>query len=97
MSERQLEKWDKEVPSVPLTHVLAFNLKEWWIILIGILGAVVTGGVFPSFAFTFGSVLWTFIDPPDQVQEASWQYASFFSLLVLLVEVIGVFVKVRCQ
>ena len=82
---------------MPLTHVLAFNLKEWWIILIGILGAVVTGGVFPSFAFTFGSVLWTFIDPPDQVQEVSWQYASFFSLLVLLVEVIGVFVKVRCQ
>ena len=82
---------------MPLTRVLAFNLKEWWIILIGILGAVVTGGVFPCFAFTFGSVLSTFVDPPDQVQGASWQNASLFSSLVLLVGVIGGFVKVRHQ
>ena len=51
---------------MPLTRVLALNLKEWWIILLGILGAVVTGGIFPVFAIPLGAILWTFTVPPDQ-------------------------------
>ena len=36
---------------------MALNAKEWWIILLGILGALINGSVFPLFAIIFGEIL----------------------------------------
>lgn len=33
------------------------NAKEWWLIILGLLGAAVNGSVFPLFAIVFGDVL----------------------------------------
>lgn len=36
---------------------MALNAKEWYLIVLGILGAAVNGSIFPCFAFIFGEVL----------------------------------------
>ena len=95
VSEKQLEKWDKEIPSVSLTRVLALNLKEWWMILIGILGAAVTGGILPVFALFSYEILWAIAFSPEQVQVVRQRSLEFLSLCGL-VGATGLFVKVRC-
>lgn len=100
MSQKQLEKWDEEIPSVPLNRVLALNIKEWWMILIGILGAAVTGGILPVLAIPLLPILWRSTITsiiPYQEREASHQISFLFLGLGGYVGAIGVFVKVRCQ
>ena len=53
----QQAEWDKDLKDVPMFRLLAMNGKEWWLIVLGLLGAVVNGSVFPIFAILFGSVL----------------------------------------
>ena len=36
--------------------ILNLNRKEWWIIVLGVLAAIVSGAAFPLFAVLFGGV-----------------------------------------
>ena len=42
---------------MPISRIMALNAKEWWIILLGILGALINGSIFPIFAIIFGEIL----------------------------------------
>ena len=53
----QQEEWDKDLQQVPLSRIMKLNAKEWWLIVLGVLGAGVQGSIFPVFAILFGEAL----------------------------------------
>ena len=69
-------------------------MREWWLIILGTLGAMVNGSMFPLFALFFGEVLAVFSRPSDQVFGGIHIWAG---LLVLLgvVSAVAQFAKVR--
>ena len=38
-------------------RLIALNAKEWWLIILGLIGAAVNGSIFPLFAILFGNIL----------------------------------------
>ena len=89
----QQEEWDKNIPEVKLTRVLALNAKEWWIILLGLLGSVITGSIFPLFAVIFGNILDVFTLPPEEIFDEIHFWAAMFIVLGF-VSGVAVFLKV---
>ncbi len=81
ISEKQQEQWDKELPEVPLKRVIKLNAPEWWIILFGILGAMVNGVFYPTFSLLFGEILSVFALPADEVLDEIHLYAGLFIVL----------------
>ena len=61
----QQTRWDSEIPSVSLKRILSYIRMDWYIILVGIAGAVVVGMSFPLFAITFGAFLGVIFDNKD--------------------------------
>ena len=92
---KQQEEWDKDIPEVPLFRVIALNAKEWWLIVLGIVGAALNGSIFPLFAFLFGEILRVFSLPRDEVLSEIGVWAGLFVILGI-VSGVGVFLKVRC-
>ena len=78
---------------MPLWRVLRLNLKEWWVIIFGLLGAVANGSIWPMFALLFGEILEVFMRPADQVIAGTHLWAGLFILLGI-VSGFGVFLKV---
>lgn len=96
ISEKKQSEWDKEIPEVKLTRVFALNAKEWWIILLGLLGALVNGSMLPFFSIIFGEILFVFSLPTDQVLDEIHLWAGLFILLGV-VSGLGQFLKVGGQ
>jgi len=94
-SKKKQEEWDKDIPEVPLHRVLRLNAKEWWIIILGLLGAAIGGSIWPIFAIFFGEVLAVFALPADQILNEIPLWACLFIVLGV-VSGIGVFAKVFC-
>ena len=69
------------------------NAKEWWLILLGLLGSLVLGTVFPAFALIFGKIIEVFARPPDEILGALHIWAGLFIVLGV-VSGAGVFFKV---
>lgn len=88
------EEWDKDIPDVSLFRVIALNAKEWWIIVIGVIGAGVNGSIFPLFSIIFGQILGVFALPPDEIQSGINIWAGLMIILGL-VSGIAIFFKVR--
>jgi ABC-type multidrug transport system fused ATPase/permease subunit len=78
---------------VPLYRILALNAREWWLIILGILAALLQGSIFPLFAIFFGNILSAFYQPRDQVLSAVTLPALLFLILAIVAAVI-VFVKI---
>ena len=78
---------------VSLFRVIKLNSKEWWIILVGLQGALISGSIWPLFALLFGEILEAFARPADEILSALHQWAGLF-----LVEGVvlggGIFLKV---
>ena len=91
--KRMQEEWDKEIPVVPLHRILRLNAKEWWIIVLGLLGAAVGGSICPMFAIFFGEILAIFSLPADEVLGEVPLWASLFIVLGV-VSGLGIFAKV---
>ena len=91
--KRMQEEWDKEIPEVPLHRVIRLNAKEWWIIILGLLGAAVGGSIWPIFSIFFGEILMIFALPADQILGEIPLWACLFIVLGL-VSGLGVFAKV---
>ena len=87
------EEWDKEIPVVPLHRVLRLNAKEWWIIILGLLGAAVGGSICPMFAIFYGEILAVFALPAEEILGEVPLWASLFIVLAV-VSGLGIFAKV---
>ena len=90
---KKQEDWDKDIPEVSLPRVLALNAKEWWIIIVGVVGAAMNGSIFPVFAVIFGEILTVFSLERDEVLSAIAPWVGLFAALGV-VSGVGVFLKV---
>ena len=70
------------------------NSKEWWVIIIGMLGAAVNGGIWPMFGLLFGEILEVFSRPADEVLDGIHLWGAMFIVLGI-VSGLGIFLKVR--
>lgn len=61
--------------------ILGLNKSEWWIIVPGVLAAIVSGAAFPLFAVMFGGVFEVFIEPSRDVFSLIHPWASGFIAL----------------
>ena len=73
--------------------MLALNAKEWWVIIIGLLGAIVNGSIWPLFAILFGEVLSVFQAPPELVLDRTHVWGGLF-LVLGVISGVGIFFKV---
>ena len=78
---------------VSLLRVIKLNAREWWIIIIGLLGAAVNGSIWPLFALLFGEILEVFARPADEILDGIHLWAGLFIILGI-VSGVGVFLKV---
>lgn len=78
---------------VSLLRVIKLNAREWWIIIIGLLGAAVNGSIWPLFALLFGEILEVFARPADEILDGIHVWAGLFIVLGI-VSGAGVFLKV---
>ena len=70
------------------------NAKEWWLIVLGVLGAMINGSIFPLFAIFFGEILEVFGLPADEVFGEIHLWAGLFIVLGV-VSGLSQFSKVR--
>lgn len=83
------------LPSVSWIRVLRVNSFCWFIIfMLGVVGALVQGIVFPTFAYFFGQVLRVFTLPFNQVLGAIHMWAGMF-LVLGFISGVATFAKVR--
>ncbi len=82
--EKKQEVWDKDLQDVPLKRIIVLNAKEWWMILLGTIGAAIGGSILPLFAIFFGEILDAFAQPPDQVLGAVHLWAGLFFALAVI-------------
>ena len=88
------EEWDKEIPEVSIFRVMALNSKEWWLIILGMIGAFMAGCITPLFAIVFGEILEVFALERDQIQSSIALWAGLF-LAMGAFSGIGIFLKVH--
>ena len=74
--------------------MIELNAPEWYIIIIGMLGAAVNGCIWPAFALLFGEILDVFALPPDEILGEIHLWAGLFIVLGV-VSGTGLFFKVR--
>ena len=74
--------------------LLTLNKQEWWVILLGIVGAAVNGAMFPIVSVMFGGVFEAFAQPPHRVLPAVHPWAGGFIVLAMVAGV-SVLAKVR--
>ena len=85
---------EEDVTTVSFMKVLRLSSREWWMILLGVLGSMVDGAVYPVFAIIFGEALEVFSLPASQVVPSIHKWAGLF-LVLGVVSGTSVFVKVR--
>ena len=78
---------------VSLLRVIKLNAREWWIIVVGVLGSAINGSIWPLFALLFGEILEVFSRPSDEILGAIHVWAGLFIVLGI-VSGVGVFLKV---
>ena len=84
---------EEEETNVSFLKVLRLSSREWWLLLLGVLGSVVDGAVYPVFAIIFGEALEVFSLPASQVIPNIHKWAGLF-LVLGVVSGISVFIKV---
>ena len=90
--EEEDEEADKDIPEVSFLKIIRLNAKEWWLILIGVIGSAVNGSINPLFAVLFGEILEIFVDP-STVLTRIHPWAGGF-LVIGVVSGIAIFAKV---
>ena len=94
VSKKKEEEWDKEIPNVAMGRVIKVNAPEWWLIVVGVLAAMVNGSVFPLYSILFGEVLRVFQSQPQDILEEITPWALLF-LVFAIGSGIAIFFKVR--
>ncbi|KAI4456368.1 atp-binding cassette sub-family b [Holotrichia oblita] len=63
-------------------NVLALNKPEWWQIILGAIGAAVSGAAMPVYAIIFGDVMGVFAYPnPEDIRREGNKYSLYFLLI----------------
>lgn len=96
VSSKRQEEWDKEIPPASFIRLLKVNTPEWWLIIIGVLAAMVNGSVFPVYSILFGEVLRVFGMPSGDVLDGITPWAIVF-LALATGSAIAIFFKVSHQ
>lgn len=91
--EEEDEEADKDIPEVSFLRVIRLNAKEWWMILLGVIGSAINGSLNPLFAVLFREILVVFVDP-TMVLERIHPWAGGF-LVMGVVSGIAIFAKVH--
>ena len=89
----QEKEWDKDIPEVSLLRVMKANAKEWWLILLGLVGSIILGLIYPSFAIFFGEINEVFARPVNEILDGLHLWAGLFIVLGV-VSGVGMFLKV---
>ena len=91
------EEEEEEFPDVSFFRIFkltARDLWDWWLILIGALGAFINGCSFPFFSIVFGEVLRVFALPADEVLGETHPWGAAF-LGLGVVAAVGIFLQVQ--
>ncbi|KAM9325016.1 ATP-dependent translocase ABCB1-like [Gastrophryne carolinensis] len=81
----------EELPEFRLARLLALNKPEWFFIVIGVIAAAISGGIYPTFAVIFGKVIGSF--SITDLDERS-QRTVLLSLMFLALGVISLVVHI---
>nr|XP_020023497.1 multidrug resistance protein 1 isoform X4 [Castor canadensis] len=88
--ERKLsikEALDENVPSVSFWRILKLNLTEWPYLVVGVICAIVNGGLQPAFAVIFSKIIGVFATNDDP--ETKRQKSNLYSLLFLVIGIVS--------
>ncbi|KAK2488631.1 hypothetical protein MC885_007996 [Smutsia gigantea] len=81
------EALDENVPLVSFWRILKLNITEWPYFVVGILCAIVNGGLQPAFAVIFSRIVGVFTKNEDP--ETKRNNSNMFSLLFLILGIIS--------
>ena len=91
--EEEEEEADKDIPEVSFLRVIRLNAKEWWLILIGVIGSAINGSINPLFAVLFREILVVFTNMQTVLEEIHPWAGGF--LVIGVVSGIAIFAKVQ--
>ncbi|XP_060717198.1 ATP-binding cassette, sub-family B (MDR/TAP), member 4 [Tachysurus vachellii] len=77
---------EEKVPEVSFFKVLRLNKKEWPYIVVGLICAVINGGLQPAFAVIFSKIIAVFAEVDENVKR---ERANLFSLLFAVIGVVS--------
>ncbi|CAN0362630.1 unnamed protein product [Lampetra fluviatilis] len=100
-SQKELEKeevWtlyfiEAELPAVKYSQILALNRPEWHFLVIGVVAAIVSGGVQPAFAVFFAKIIGVFNEPDAQVKSTKTITYSLIFLLLGAISFVSYFLQ----
>uniref|UniRef100_H0W664 Multidrug resistance protein 1 n=1 Tax=Cavia porcellus TaxID=10141 RepID=H0W664_CAVPO len=88
--ERKLstkEALDENVPPVSFWRILKLNLTEWPYLVVGVICAIINGGLQPAFAVIFSKIIGIFTRNVDP--ETKRQNSNLFSLMFLVLGIVS--------
>ena len=65
---------EEDLSEVPFRRFLALSSNEWWIIVIGAIGAAITGVFWPIYGLLYGEVLRAYTRPSGEVLESLYPF-----------------------
>ena len=77
-----------------MMQLIRSNTPEWWIIILGLLGSIVYGGVYPALSALYGEVLKVYASPSGEILDRLHLFASLFIVMGVVVGFAS-FVQVR--
>ncbi|XP_062957114.1 ATP-dependent translocase ABCB1 [Cynocephalus volans] len=77
----------ENVPPVSFWRILKLNLTEWPYIVVGVICAIINGGLQPAFAIVFSKIIGIFTR--DEDPDTKRQNSNLFSLLFLIIGIIS--------
>ncbi|XP_015213560.2 ATP-dependent translocase ABCB1 isoform X1 [Lepisosteus oculatus] len=86
--EQESKDSDDTVPDVSFLNVLRLNLPEWPYIVVGILCAIVNGGLQPAFAVIFSKIIAVFAEVNEEVIR---ERSTLFCLMFVVIGVVSFF------
>ncbi|XP_063089932.1 ATP-dependent translocase ABCB1 isoform X1 [Cavia porcellus] len=90
VQDRRLNATDElveNVPPVSFWRILKLNLTEWPYFVVGVICAIINGGLQPAFAVIFSRIIGIFARPDDV--ETKRQNSHLFSLLFLILGIVS--------
>ncbi|XP_071661151.1 ATP-binding cassette sub-family B member 5 isoform X2 [Patagioenas fasciata] len=78
--KKELE--EENLPVVPYSRILALNKPEWLYVLLGVIAAAISGGVYPAFAVVFGKIIGAFQETDPQKRSKNTLVLSLMFLLL---------------
>ncbi|XP_062395061.1 ATP-binding cassette, sub-family B (MDR/TAP), member 4 [Sardina pilchardus] len=77
---------EEKVPEMSFFKILKWNLPEWPYMVVGVLCAIINGGMQPAFAIIFSKIIGVFAEPDPAVVR---QKADLYSLLFAAIGVVS--------